>query len=108
MDNIRPENYFSELLRQHQDAEVDAQLQAEAIELRAEELFREALVDSTLFSTINQNYEVIDDTQVCRALRELDKAIIGDRFAIDAVYTALTQLQNKLMFACKNMAVKGE
>jgi len=101
--------------------EADAAYQKEeAIDALVKFKLDEVLNNETLFDTLDQNYEVIDKGQVMRALRELDDAIkyfnraclsvsgvipLGAaRIPVDAVFTALSNIQQNLLRAVRHEA----
>ena len=71
-----------------------------------EDMMRDAVTDAKLFRTYDDDYEVIDRDQVMRCLANLDVAIKQcnsiysgadhSTYAIDAILSALTIMQNNL------------
>lgn len=100
-----PCNHNQELQRE-QDAYVAAELAHERKEAAIRDAMAFALSDPAEFETLVQNYEIIDSCQVQRALRELDKAIKGDRASIDALFTALSIIQADFKAAVEH-EIKG-
>lgn len=58
----------------------------------------EALNNEQVFETLDHDYEIVQayKGQIMRALRNLDGAIKGDQISRDAVFTALSQMQDNL------------
>lgn len=87
----------------------------EAIQNAIEHMTEEYLNDETLFRTLDDDYEIIDRGQVMRALRSLDEAIRTYEFilsggsrssSIDAVFTALSNIQAKFNSAIEHEATE--
>lgn len=105
---ITPENHFNEELQRYQEAEVEAELQHDAIAAAAKDQLQAAYADQAVFDSLDDDYEIIDRYQVRRALANLDDAIVGKEYARDAIYTALSIIQAKLKHACTaNVRLNG-
>lgn len=85
-----------------------------------DDMMRDAVTDAKLFRTYDDDYEVIDRDQVMRCLANLDDAVkqlsimvkdlsyeseeAAKTYSIDAIFTALTFMQNSLKSAVENEA----
>lgn len=104
MLTVNPDMHFAEELASYQhDCEAEEVLQ-DAREKCAADLYAEALRNSALFRTLDDDYEIIELDQVQRALRNLDAAIKGDEHARDAVFIALAAMQVNIHKACDHQA----
>ncbi len=77
----------------------------------ASDLYQKCLNDECEFRTISENHEIIDTEQLMRALRNLDDAIkdyskMTGSISIDAVFTALSHIQDRLKNACLDEVAK--
>lgn len=79
-------------------AEHAAAKRDEAVEDSLDYKLNEALNDESIFATLDHGYEVVSayHGNIMRALRNLDAAIKGDQVARDAVFTALSQMQDNI------------
>jgi len=85
-------------------AEDDAEARAEQRNLYAHDLYAEALSDDKAFRAMDDDYEIIDRDGVRRMLSNLNSAIAGKEYAMDAIFTVLNQMDAKLRFAAKHIA----
>ena len=76
----------------------------EAIDLYAKQIYSDALWNEKEFITIVQNYGLEFDAEIMRMLRNLSFACKGEQTGMDAITTALSQIESKLKHACEHMA----
>lgn len=76
------------------------------VKQEADRLYEEYLTCLTAFDELEPGYEFLqrNASNISRALRNLDGAIAGKEYARDALFTALSYIQDNLRKHCEEMA----
>lgn len=76
------------------------------VKQEADRLYEEYLTCLTAFDELEPGYEFLqrNAANISRALRNLDGAIAGKEYARDALFTALSYIQDNLRKHCEEMA----